>query len=211
MSRIAEVFVGTPKTYIGEDGKPWRSAIFKNPVEGSVALGFRNLDGDRVADTKNHGSPDMAVCVYSASHYALWNAEFGCRLGPGCVGENLAIEGQEERTVCIGDAYRIGTALVQVSQPRFPCYKQERRAGVVGFLKAVFATRRTGWYLRVLEPGTLQAGDELILVERPLPELTIDSVNAAMYGSDHDLKRQYAGVELLSAAWREALARKAES
>ena len=211
MSRVAGVFVGTPKTYIGEDGKPWRSAIFKYPVDGPVELGFRILEGDAVADKKNHGSPDMAVCVYPASHYALWNVEFGSNLGPGCVGENLAIEEQNERTVCIGDVYEIGTALVQVSQPRFPCYKQERRTGVEGFLKAVFATRRTGWYLRVLQPGTLQTGDGPILVERPLPEITVDSVNLAMYGNDRDAKRRFASIGLLSEAWRDSLIRKAES
>ena len=143
MSRVAGVFVGTPQTYVAEDGTSWRSAIFKQPVEGQVALGLRNLDGDKVADTKNHGSVDMAVCVYPLSHYAQWNAEYDARLGPGCVGENLTVEGLDENSVCLGDTFRIGTALVRVSQPRFPCSKQERRTGVEGFLKAVFATRRS--------------------------------------------------------------------
>ena len=208
MSRIAALLVGTPQTYVGEDGKPWRSAIYKNPVEGPVALGERNLAGDGVADTKNHGSIDMAVCVYPLSHYALWNAEFGARLGPGCVGENLTVEGQDESSVCIGDVFRVGTALVRVSQPRFPCFKQERRTGVEGFLKAVFETRRTGWYLRVLEPGTLQNGDELTLVERPLPEISVAATNEAMYGSDPELAQRFSRLELLSAAWRRSLARK---
>lgn len=207
MSQIVAVFVGQPKTYIAEDGSEWRSAIFKSPVTGPIALGSCTLEGDKVADTRHHGTPDMALCAYPLSHYAKWNTEFGSALEAGNVGENVTVDGLDEDQICIGDTFQLGTARIQVSQPRFPCYKQERRTGLEGFLKAVFATGRTGWYFRVLEQGTIQAGDSLTLLERPLPDITVATVNAAMFDpAPADVRARLSALELLSESWREALA-----
>lgn len=207
MSKIVSVFIGQPKTYIAEDGSEWQSAIFKTPVTGPITLGPRTLEGDKVADTKHHGTPDMALCAYPLSHYAKWNTEFGSALEAGNVGENVTIDSLTEDQVCIGDTYQLGTARIQVSQPRFPCYKQERRTGVEGFLKAVFATGRTGWYFRVLEPGILQAGDTLTLLERPHPDATIAMVNAAMFApAEQEARNRFSRLPLLAESWRMALA-----
>jgi MOSC domain-containing protein YiiM len=197
------VFVGTPKNYITEDGTEWRSSIFREAVSGPVEVGLRGLAGDRVADTKHHGTKDMAVCFYPLGHYALWNAEHGSTLGPGGVGENLTVETLDEHSVCIGDTFRIGTALLQVSQPRFPCAKQERRTGIDGFLSRVRATRRVGWYARVLEPGTLENGAELTLTERPHDGITVDRAILPLLGPRNpDLAQELREVAALSEGWR---------
>jgi MOSC domain-containing protein YiiM len=207
MSRVVSIFVGQPKTYIAEDGSEWQSAIFKTPVHEPIALGLRSLEGDKVADTKHHGTPDMALCAYPIAHYDYWNETFGCNLEAGNVGENITIDGLHENQVCIGDIYQLGTARIQVSQPRFPCYKQERHTRVPGFLEAVFATGRTGWYFRVLEPGTIQTGEALSLTERLLPDVTVADVSTAMFGPiDPDICKRLSELKLLSDTWREALA-----
>ncbi len=208
MSHIAGLFIGQPKKYISEDGTEWRSSIFRDRVDGPIALGLRGFAGDKVADTKHHGTPAMAVCFYPISHYALWNAELSASLGPGCVGENLCVSDLDESTVCIGDILQIGSATLQISQPRFPCYKQERRTGIDGFLKRVFATRRTGWYARVLAIGTLQAGDELILVERPHPDVSVARANLPLLGPKNpELARELLEVAALSDGWKHSLQR----
>jgi MOSC domain-containing protein YiiM len=208
LSQVEGLFIGLPKKYIAEDGAEWRSSIFRDRVDGPLALGLRGFEGDKVADTKNHGTPAMAVCFYPISHYALWNNEFSTSLGPGCVGENLCVSDLDEGTVCIGDVLKIGSATLQISQPRFPCSKQERRTGIDGFLKRVFATRRTGWYARVLEIGTLQAGDELILVERPHPDVTVARANLPLLGPKNpDLARELLEVTALSDGWKRSLQR----
>jgi MOSC domain-containing protein YiiM len=206
---VVGLFIGQPKKYIAEDGTEWRSSIFRDRVDGPIALSLRGFEGDKVADTKHHGTPAMAVCFYPLGHYALWNAEFSSALGPGCVGENLCVSELDEASVCIGDILKIGSATIQISQPRFPCYKQERRTGIEGFLKRVFATRRTGWYARVLEPGALQAGDEPTLVERPHPDVTVARANLPLLGPKNpELARELLEVSALSDGWKYMLERK---
>jgi MOSC domain-containing protein YiiM len=186
MMSIYTQLIGQPHTYTDERGKPWRSAIFRVPVDGPLELGPRGLAGDQVADTQNHGSPDQAVCCHPLAHYAYWNQRYGLegterRLDAGGVGENWTIAGADEEDVCVGDMYDIGTACVQVSAPRYPCTKQERKVGLPGFTNATMETLRTGWYLRVVTPGVAQAGDTLTLVMRPNPDISLWRVNANMF------------------------------
>ncbi len=203
MSIVDSVFVGQPKNYIMEDGREWRSSIFRERVTGPIEVGLRGLAGDKVADTKNHGKKDMAVCLYPLSHYALWNAEHGSALGAGGVGENLTVTEQNEDSVCIGDIYKIGSVVLQISQPRFPCVKQERRTGIEGFLKRIKVTRRVGWYARVLEPGTLTEGNELTLSERPHPDITVAKAILPLLGPKNpDLARELKEIEALSSGWK---------
>lgn len=210
MLQIHTLLVGQPQTHTDARGQ-WRSAIFRTPVAGPIALGTRGLTDDRVADTKNHGSPDQAVCCHPLDHYAYWNEVYGlatpdAQLGPGSVGENWTIVGATEHEVCVGDIFTVGTARVQVSAPRYPCMKQERKVGLRDFLRRTKETRRTGWYLRVLEPGTVQAGDRLELVQRPNPTVTIELVNANMLGGfDPDVARQLQTVPELANAWKRML------
>jgi MOSC domain-containing protein YiiM len=206
MITIHTLLVGQPQEIT--DGKgTWRSAIFRRPVEGQVALTLRGLEGDQVADTDNHGSPDQAVCCHPIGHYALWNAEYGLegdrQLGPGAVGENWTLSGATERDICVGDIYTVGTARVQATGPRFPCTKQQRKLQLNTFHKRTIATLRTGLYLRVLEPGTVQAGDEWALEDRRYPDLTVQRVNEVGHHSfDPDFARRALEVPELAGVWK---------
>ena len=160
-----------------------------------------------MADRRHHGSPDQAVCCYPVEHYDAWNAEYpGERLGPSSVGENWTISGGNENTVCIGDVYRVGTARVQVSASRVPCSKQERKLQLPGFLKRVVETRRTGWYLRVLTPGEVAAGDELVLESRPEQAYPIAALNEHWHGDfDKAFAEELLGSAELGEGWKEML------
>lgn len=204
--RIVSLNVGRPMRIEGDE--PWTSGIYKNPVHMRIHLSARNLAGDGQADLRVHGGPDKAVCVYSADHYSFWSDRLAePRCGPGWFGENFSVAGQTEPDVAVGDTYRIGTALVQVSQPRAPCSKLGRRWSRLDMPKLVVQSGRTGWYLRVLETGDVEQGDELTLVDRPFPQFTIEAVNAAAYsrgGTVDILKaRELADCPALAESWRE--------
>jgi MOSC domain-containing protein YiiM len=152
----------------------WHSAFVKEPVRGPVLLRRTNLEGDRQADPRVHGGPEMAVLCYSADHYPLWRKELGiAEMGPGGFAENFTIGGQDELTVCIGDVYAVGAATVQVSQPRGPCYKISYRWRRPDLLARCEKNGRHGWYLRVLQEGVVEAGRPVDLLERPNPAWSI--------------------------------------
>jgi MOSC domain-containing protein YiiM len=184
--RILSIQVGMPQAYGTEDAademdRAWETSFFKQPVIGPRWLGKTNLEGNRQADTKNHGGPDKAALCYSAAHYPRWRAEItGFDPPHGGFGENFTIAGQSEETVCLGDMYGIGEVRVQVSQPRGPCWKIERRWRLPGLTARVRETGRTGWYVRVLTVGAVEAGMPLVLLERPCPEWTIARVHAVI-------------------------------
>ena len=143
MPRLSSLNIGKP-THI-EGAEPWTSGIFKYPILGRVTLSQTNLQGDGQADLKVHGGPDKAVCVYSADHYPLWRQQLGVEeCGPGWFGENFSVEGQSETQVAVGDTYQIGTAVVQISQPRAPCWKLGRRWNRLAMPKLVVQSGRTG-------------------------------------------------------------------
>ena len=134
--------------------KEWRTGFHKEAREGPCWLGYQGFRGDEVADTRYHGGVDKAVCVYPAEHYPFWNGVPGmAAAGPGGFGENLTTEGLLEEEVCIGDIHALGEALVQVSQPRQPCWKLARRWRVKDLALQVERTGRTGFYFRVLRHG----------------------------------------------------------
>ena len=203
--RLSSLNVGLPAYFTSAE--PWTSGIYKSPVLGRISLSTVNLAGDGQADLKVHGGPDKSVCVYSADHYPFWRHELGVpECGPGWFGENFSVEGQGEKDVAVGDTYRVGTAIVQISQPRAPCWKLGRRWHRPDMPKLVVQSGRTGWYLRVLETGDVERGDALALVERPFPHLTIDAVNAVAYSrggtTDIDAARELANCSALAEAWR---------
>lgn len=206
MITIHAIFTGQPQTMADEKGT-WKSSIFRSPIDGPIELGMRGLAGDRVTDTRNHGTPDQAICCHFLDHYAFWNEAYGlsapAALGPGAVGENWTLAGADEHDMCIGDVYAVGTARVQVTAPRYPCWKQERKLKLPGFLKRTMQTLRTGFMLRVLQPGVVQPGDELRLVERPHPNLTLQAVNADMHHtSDPAFARRLLDTPELAAGWK---------
>lgn len=170
-ARVANVQVGRIAP-LGPDRVP--SGIVKHPVDGPVSVGRLGLEGDEQADLSVHGGPDKAVYGYAAGHYPRWAAEnphLAERLTPGAFGENLTIDGLIEDDLCVGDIHAIGTARLQVCQPRQPCFKFALRLDDPRAPKAMVRSGRAGWYYRVLGEGSLQAGDVVELAERPHPEL----------------------------------------
>ena len=217
IGQLLSVQVGLPQT-IGraEAADPmdqvWTTGFFKRPVVGPVRLGLNHLEGDRQADLRNHGGPDKAVNVYPTEHYAYWERDRGMTdLPPGAFGENFTTQGLLEGDVCLGDVFEIGAALVQVSQPRQPCWKLARRWRMKDLALRVQQSGRTGWYFRVLREGSVQAGEKLVLIERPCPEWTVAAANHVMHhlADDREAARRLESCRILSRRWRETLARRA--
>jgi len=214
--RLLSVQVGMPKT-IGQSeasntmDRAWTTGFFKTPVAGSLWLGMTNLDGDGQADLKNHGGPEKAVNVYPIEHYAHWERELGMNvLPPGAFGENFTTEGLLEADVCLGDIFEVGGALVQISQPRQPCWKLARRWRRRDLALRVQESGRTGWYFRVLREGMVQPGEKLVMIERPCPEWTVATANAIMHERSDDTAatRALASCQALSVRWRETLTKR---
>lgn len=179
-------------------GEP--SAIGKQPVTGPVRVGRLGLSGDEQADLAVHGGPDKAVHHYPHDHYAFWRAAIGDHplLGDyGAFGENLSTRGLTEETVCIGDRWRLGSALVEVSQGRQPCWKLDHRFGGLAVNAMMVKARRAGWYYRVLEEGEVATGAMMELLERPHPEWTVARAFGLLIAGDH--KRDRTGLEALGA------------
>jgi MOSC domain-containing protein YiiM len=213
---LLSIQVGTPATR-GVEGasdpfeRPWTSGILKWPVDGAVRLGRTNLAGDGQADLEHHGGPDKAVLAYAAAHYPDWQTELApLELPFGAFGENLTIDGQDEWTVCIGDNFAIGDALVQVSQPRQPCWKLARRWGLKDLTARVQRTGRGGWYLRVLKEGTLCAGQTVVLRQRPYRRWTVALANDLMFRrlEDRMTMTALAACPLLASGWRATLSQR---
>lgn len=187
MGQIDTLWLGQIKTVGDETAtsklkQAWTTAMFKEQVKEPVLLTKTGLIGDDVGDKKHHGGPEKALFAYCADHYTTWtktNPEADFYVGMN--GENVSVRGMDETTVYIGDIYRLGDALIQVSQPRRPCWKPGRRAGWIDFGKAIQETGRTGWYFRVLEEGHIQEKDAFELIERPCPEWTIAKMNEVIY------------------------------
>lgn len=189
----------------------WRSAIFKESVSGPVWVGLTNVTGDQQANRQVHGGPDKAINVYPTEHLAYWRAALQLEMQPGAFGENFATAGLTETDVCIGDVYRIGgrfgEVVVQVTQPRQPCAKLARRWRRKEFAADVIEANKTGWYLRVIQEGSVEAGMPIELVERPHPEWTIAAANDVIYrGKQNAVAMQaLAACPALSSAWRDDL------
>ncbi len=164
--KLISVNVGLPRV-VEWKGRTITTGIFKEPVEGRTTLHRLNLDGDRQVDLTVHGGPDKAVYAYPAEHYAHWRQELpGMELPWGTFGENLSTEGLLEDSVNIGDRFRIGTAEVQVTQPRVPCYKLSSKFRRDDIIKRFTASQRSGFYLRVLQEGEVAPGDPFELTSR---------------------------------------------
>jgi MOSC domain-containing protein YiiM len=149
-------------------GTTVRTGIWKEPVgPRAVALRGVNLDGDDQADRQVHGGVDKAVYAYAEEDYGYWADEEGVRTQPGLFGENLTVRGMELRSAVVGERWRIGTALLEVAQPRLPCFKLGIRMGDPYFPRRFLAVARPGAYFRIIEEGELRAGDAIDVVDRP--------------------------------------------
>ena len=175
---------------IDPDFAPGRgdSAIAKRAVTGSRRVGLLGIEGDAQADLTVHGGRDKAIHHYPRDHYAGWASALGPTplLGaPGAFGENISTTGMTEETVCLGDRYRMGSALVEVAQGRQPCWKQTHYLGVPKLVALMVASGRTGWYYRVIEEGAVAAGDALVLEDRPCPEWPVARLFGLLIGGKH--------------------------
>jgi MOSC domain-containing protein YiiM len=174
LGRVVSVNVGRPRT-VEWLGRQVTSAIWKSPVEGSVPVRGDNLDGDDQADRRVHGGPDKAVYAYAVEDYAWWRDELGdgVELGPATFGENLTTEGVDPARAVIGERWRVGSAVLEVCQPRFPCAKLGMRMGDAAFVERFEQARRSGAYLRIVAAGEVRAGDPVTLLSRPDHDLRI--------------------------------------
>jgi MOSC domain-containing protein YiiM len=187
------------------NGREIQTGIFKESVTDALELGTLGFSGDVQVNRKYHGGPDKAVCAYASEHYDFWCEVLERALPVGSFGENFTLSGLLEAEVRIGDVFKVGTARVQISQPRQPCGTLAARFGIKNFVKQVVDSGMTGWYFRVLEPGRVRAGDHLELLSRG--EVSVQAANLVM----HHKKMPREKIEnllaqpALSQAWRDQL------
>ncbi len=214
--KLISLHVGLPRRLgVTEAPDPmdrvWTSGIFKDRVEGEVEAFVTGLAGDGQGDPKHHGGPDKAINAYPTEHFVMLSEELGKEFFPGAFGENFTTAGALEGDVCIGDIFRVGTVLVQITQPRQPCWKLGRRWRIKELPALLEQAGRTGWYFRVLEPGRVAAPAEFTLVQRPYPQWTVAEANAIMHQRKDDWAAAAAlsGCPALSANWQASLGRRA--
>lgn len=187
--------------------RPWRTGIFKKEQSGELMVLKDGLEMDQIGDTKQHGGPEKALFAYPVAHYAYWRDDLKQEIGAGAMGENLVMEGIDESSVCLGDVFQAGEAVIEVSQPRQPCWKPARRFRVIDFALRIQRSGRTGWYFRVLQEGKIKAGIPLQLIERPYPEWTIAACNEVMHVKKKDLAltAELAACPALAPNWKRTL------
>ncbi len=189
------------------------TGISKAPVKEALSLGLSGFEGDGVGDSKNHGGRDKAVCVYSMDHYPYWAEILGFELPVAAFGENISVSGLSEDDICIGDIFRAGTAVLQISQPRQPCSTLSARIGRMDMAKLVVDSGKTGFYFRVLNAGEVKRGDSITLVERDSKKITVSYANLIF----HHQKGNREGIEkilslkALSESWRDSFHKLSEN
>jgi MOSC domain-containing protein YiiM len=204
--KLLSVNVSRPRE-VAHGSETVTTGIFKEPAEGRVMLGTLNLDGDGQADLVGHGGIYKAAYAYSVENYEFWKRELGREdLSFGQFGENFTVEGMPEDEVHIGDVFRVGGALVEVTQPRVPCYKLALKMGLKGFEKRFLATCRVGFYLRVLEEGEVGAGDGVDRVRIDPERITVREMCHLLYFDPENLEgaRKALRIRALSPGWRQS-------
>lgn len=201
--RLVSLQVGKPRTFTYR-GQEIETGIFKTGVAAPLFLSKLNFEGDGQADLEVHGGPDKAVNVYCAERYPYWEEKLGRKLEGGAFGENVTLQGMTEDIVCIGDIYRLGEAVVQVSQPRQPCHKLAKKHDVPDLPLQVQTTGYTGYYFRVLEEGIVAPGTGVKLLERHPDGVTVAYANGIKYQdrTNREGLERLIGLETLSASWR---------
>jgi MOSC domain-containing protein YiiM len=180
MGRLVSVNAGRPQPVGLHRGRTVKSAIVKAPVDGRVRVAGVNVEGDDQADRTVHGGPDKAVYAYAAEDTAWWEAQLERELGPGAFGENLTVEGVDVSGAVVGERWRVGTAELEVCQPRFPCFKLGLRFGDPKMLKRFTQAERPGAYLRIVREGRIGAGDAIEVSDRPAHGITVALVARAV-------------------------------
>ena len=209
-TRLRSVNVGLPRAF-SRDGRELTTGIFKEPVAARVAVRRLGLEGDGQADLVDHGGPDKAVYAYSFANTLHWRAALSRpELDAGSFGENLTLDDLPDSVAALGDVLRIGSALLQITQPRQPCVKLALKLGLPQFPKQFTASGRVGFYLRVLEEGAVARGDAVAWVEREAEPLPVEALNAAVLVRDDaaDVLRRALASPALSGAWRQRIERR---
>jgi MOSC domain-containing protein YiiM len=202
--KLISVNVGLPRLVMSNDD-PVSTGIFKEPVAGRVMLRTLNLDGDRQADLSVHGGPSKAVYAYPSEHYDYWKRELpGMALSWGMFGENFTSAGLFESELNIGDKFRVGSAVVMVTEPRMPCYKLGIKFGRSDIVKRFLASERTGFYFAVLQEGEVGAGDPIELMEKSERSVRVNDITQ-LYTREKrnvELLRRAIEVEALPESWK---------
>lgn len=203
---ITALLTGTPMPF--RDGD--YSAIAKRPVDGAVRIGWQGFEGDAVADPVHHGGWDKAIHLYPHDHYDWWRErkpDHPLLDAPGAFGENIASLGMTEEEICLGDRFSLGSALVEVSHGRQPCWKLDHRFGSRDILATIVKTGRAGLYFRVLREGEAEAKGRMELLDRPFPQWPIARVFRLLIGGRHkvepDAVRALANMPVLAEVWRD--------
>lgn len=211
IGQVGNISTDLPESHVLHNGIP--SAIEKSIINDTIFCSSTGLVGDEQADPKHHGGTERALHYYPNEHYEFWSV-FWQGMGleepktpfkPGAFGENLSGQGWREDSVCIGDIFQLGEAKIQVSQPRSPCFKLNHRFGYAGLSVLMQANSRIGWMMRVLKEGEVKPSDTLELIERPYPDLSIETCANTLFNKEFDQRSLSLLVdcEALSKNWRQ--------
>jgi len=209
---IISINCGLPKV-VEYGNRSVNTGIYKSPVEGSVGVNRTGIDGDGQADLNNHGGLDKAVYIYSFDNYRYWQQQLQIDAMPhGQFGENLTVAGMQDHQVHIGDRFAVGEIVIQVTQPRVPCFKLGIRMQRASFVKQFMRSGRVGFYVRVEEEGMLEPGSKFRCLSQDSERLTIqDAMQALLPGPQQQTVLQRAlKIDALSQAWRDELSVKAK-
>ncbi len=191
---VVSINVGKPITF-REGNKSFVTAIFKTPIKAPVFLSKTKFEEDGQADLIHHGGEDKAVCLYPYEHYRYWGEKLNKQLDLGAFGENVTVKGMLETDVHIGDVFQLDEAIVQVTQPREPCYKISKRYDIKEFPIWIQETGYSGFYLRVLKEGMVQQTSTMKLLEQHRALVTVQEVNDVLY---HDTENREAITKILA-------------
>jgi MOSC domain-containing protein YiiM len=193
-------------------GKETKSGIGKSKISHSAIVNELGVSGDEQADLINHGGTDKAICVYSFDHYPHWEKVLNRSMTYGAFGENFTVSRMKDDEVHIGDVFQVGSAVVQISQPRQPCWKLAMKWGLDELPLLVTEHGATGFYFRVLQTGEVQAGDELLLAHRHPQKISVAEANRVMHKDKKDLEgiRRLIALDALSSSWVTTLTNRLE-
>ncbi|MDO5046292.1 MAG: MOSC domain-containing protein [Campylobacter sp.] len=211
MGVVKALLLGKVRTYgdinaTDSLNKIWQSAIFKTATNNEIYADKFGFHGDEVADKRHHGGAEKAIFANSYENYPAWSEFLGLKNLPfGAMGENLTVSGMHENEVCIGDIHKIGSLVLQVSQPRKPCFKLSKRWMNAGVAKEIFRSGLSGWYYRVLEAGACKAGDKVQVVQKDKTSMSVMEVNRLFYSpkDDMNLMDKFMSLDSLSSGWKE--------
>lgn len=211
--KVVSVNVGMPRAIATKMG-PVSTGIFKEPIAGPVRIRTLNLDGDRQADLTVHGGPQKAVYAYPAEHYPYWEQQLpGMAMTLGMFGENLTTEGLFEDSLHIGDRVKVGNAVLEVAQPRIPCYKLALKFGRDDMVKRFLVSGTSGFYFSVIEEGDVRSGSSIEIISRDANKVSVSDITRLYisHEPDGDLLQRAVAVSALPRSWKDYLLERAQA